>query len=83
MKELTQFFRGFQKGMKNFGQNISVIVNSVLLAIVYLFGVGFTALFARLVNKHFLVTKRSKKKDTYWSTIKLKKKNISQYYRQF
>jgi len=67
--------------MKEFGIGVSVIVNSLLLSIVYVAGVGFTSLFAKLVGKRFLETK--KKKDTYWSDLDLKKKPLEEYYRQF
>ncbi len=82
MKGLKQFLIGFKKGMKDFGQGIALIVNSVLLAIVYFTGVGFTAIFAKLFRKHFLDMKLSKK-ETYWSDLNLKKKPMEEYYRQF
>ena len=82
MRELKQFFRGFRKGMKNFGNGIALIINSVLLAIVYFIGVGFTAVFAKLFRKHFLDMRLSKK-ETYWSDLNLKKKPMEEYYRQF
>lgn len=83
MRELKQFFNGFRKGSKNFSYNITVIVNSILLFFVYLIGVGFTSLFAKLFGKHFLDMKLSKKRETYWSDLNLKKKPIEEYYRQF
>ncbi|MBI2653405.1 hypothetical protein HYX02_01200 [Candidatus Woesearchaeota archaeon] len=79
---LKQFFSGFKKGMKNFGQNIALIVNSALLSIVYFIGVGFTSIISKIVRKHFLDTKLSKKA-TYWHDLNLKKKPIEEYYRQF
>jgi len=83
MRELKQFFNGFMEGMKNFGQGIALIINSVLLTIVYLIGVGFTSIFAKPFRKHFLDMKLSKKKETYWSDLNLKKRPIEEYYRQF
>jgi len=82
MRELKQFLRGAKKGMKDFGQGIALIINSVLLTVVYFVGVGFTAIFAKLFRKHFLDMKLSKKK-TYWSGLNLKKRPIEEYYRQF
>lgn len=82
MKELKQFFIGFRKGMENFGHNIGLIVNTALLAFVYLMGVGLTSIFAKLFRKHFLETKLLNN-DTYWSDLNLKKKPIKEYYRQF
>jgi len=82
MRELKQFFRGFKKGMGNFGYNISLIINTILLTFVYLIGVGLTSIFAKIFGKHFLEEK-SPKKESYWSDLKLKKKPIEEYYRQF
>jgi len=82
MKELKQFFTGAKKGMGNFGHNIALIINTILLTFVYLIGVGLTSIFAKIVGKHFLEIKISKK-ETYWSDLNLKKKPIEEYYRQF
>ncbi len=77
------FFKGFKKGMKLFGDNIALIINSILLSVVYLIGVGITSIVAKLVGKHFLDTKINKEAKTYWSDLDLKKKPINEYYRQF
>ncbi len=82
MKEVKQFFKGLRKGMQNFGHDIALIINTILLTFVYLIGVGLTSLFAKLFRKHFLETKLSKK-DSYWSDLNLKKKPMEDYYRQF
>lgn len=78
---MKEFFSGFQKGMKDFGHKISAIVNSALLLVVYVFGVGITSIIAKIVGKSFLDTKM--KKDTYWNHLDLKKKPMEKYYRQF
>ena len=83
MRKSKDFFKGFKEGMKVFGYNISVIINSILLSFVYLIGVGITSVFARLVGKSFLDVKISKGKKSYWSDLNLKKKPIEEYYRQF
>jgi len=77
-----RFLIGFKKGMGNFGHNIALIINTILLTFVYLIGVGLTSIFAKIVGKHFLEIKLSKK-DSYWSDLNLKKKPIEKYYRQF
>jgi hypothetical protein len=69
-------------GFKEFGENITLIINSILLSFVYFSGVGFTAIFARIIKKHFLETKLTKDK-TYWQNLNLEKKPIEEYYRQF
>jgi len=76
------FFKGFQKGMKDFGFLLPHIINSVLLFVVYLVGVGLTSLVAKLVGKHFLELSQSNT-DSYWTDLNLKKKKKEEYYRQF
>jgi len=83
MRALKQFFRGFREGSKDFGHSISIIINSILLSIVYLVGVGITSLIAKIFNKHFLDTKISKEKESYWLDLNLKKKSLEEYYKQF
>lgn len=83
MNDVNEFFTGLKFGMKTFGQNLALIVNSILLLFVYIFGVGITSFFARLTGKEFLDTKLSKSKKSYWSDLDLKKKEIEEYYKQF
>ena len=82
MNELKQFYKGFRKGMGNFGFNIALIINTILLTIVYFIAVGLTSIVAKIFEKDFLETKLSKK-GSYWSDLNLKKKKIEEYYRQF
>ena len=82
MKRLRQFLKGFQKGMHDFGSSISVIINSILLTMVYFIGVGITSIVAKLVGKHYLDIRKSKK-DTYWANLNLKNKSIEYCYKQF
>jgi len=77
-----KFYIGFKKGNGEFGHNIALIVNTILLSFVYIVGVGLTSLIAKMFRKDFLEIKKSKKK-TYWSDLNLKKKSINEYYRQF
>ena len=83
MRMLRQFFFGFREGLKSFGENVSVIVNSFLLSMVYIFGAGITAVFARLVGKRFLDMDVSKGRDTYWADVRGGEKKLKNYYRQF
>lgn len=83
MSKLKQFFKGFKKGMNKFGNGISIIINTVLLLVVYIIGVGLTSIFAKIMKKHFLERKISKDKETYWSDLNLKKQPMEKYYRQF
>ena len=83
MSGMRQFLRGFRAGLGEFGCNINMIVNSVLLSVVYIFGAGVTAVFARLVGKRFLDVQLSRSRESYWSDLDLKKEPIENYYRQF
>ena len=77
------FFKAFAKGMKKFGSNISVIINTILLLPVYIFGVGLSAIIAKVSKKKLLDTKLFKEDKTYWSDLNLKKKSLEEYYKQF
>ncbi len=79
----SSFFKNFKKGMHEFGENIALIVNSLLLLIVYIIGVGMTSLISRLFGKKFMDTKLSRTKKSYWTDLKLSKKPIEEYYKQF
>jgi len=83
MSAQSRFIRGFRKGMSGFGQGISSIVNSALLSLVYLVGVGATAIFAKVIGKHFMDMKAANGADSYWTELDLKKKSVDEYYRQF
>ncbi|MBN1645423.1 hypothetical protein JW868_00110 [Candidatus Woesearchaeota archaeon] len=79
----NRFFKGLKKGTESFSSNITTIINTLLLSIVYFIGVGITSIIARLFGKEFLDLRQSKKIRTYWSTLNLKKKPMDEYYRQF
>ncbi|MFH1770958.1 MAG: hypothetical protein ABH828_05390 [archaeon] len=83
MSQFKLFIKGIQKGIEYFGHNISLIVSSVLLFIVYIVGIGITSIFAKIVSKHFLELKTSKKKKSYWVNLDLKKGEKDDYYRLF
>lgn len=75
------FVQGFKKGTETFGHSIITLVNCILLLFVYIFGVGLTSIVAKIVGKKFLEPEIKGK--SYWSDLKLKKKKIDEYYRQF
>jgi len=77
------FWKGFRKGFKAFGQGVTLVVNTLLLLIVYIFGVGITSVIARLAGKKFMDMELQKGAKTYWTELNLKKKPIEEYYRQF
>ena len=83
MTRIVGFAKGFRKGMNDFGTTLTMIVNSILLLIVYIIGVGVTSLVAKLFGKHFLERKIQKHAATYWKKLDLGKKPIDDFYRQF
>lgn len=83
MSNLKHFFSGFKKGMQYLRQEIILIINSILLSIVYILGIGVTSIFAKLFRKRFLDTKISRERETYWSNLDLEKEPVDNYYRQF
>lgn len=83
MTEIKQFVDGFKKGQKMFGETIAVIVNSVLLTLVYIVGIGITSIVARIFKKKFLETEILFKERSYWNDLNLHKKKLEEYYRQF
>jgi len=81
--KIKDFFKGFKEGQKLFGETISIIFNSIALAIVYFIGIGLTSIFARLFGKRFLEKTINRNTTTYWQELNLSKKPIEDYYRQF
>ncbi len=77
------FFRGLKTGQKNFGESIAILINTALLTLVYIIGVGLTSVFSKLLKKDFLELERSKTRDSYWTELNLKKEEMRTYYRQF
>lgn len=83
MSLIKIFFKNFKDGMSKFGENITLLVNSCLLLIVYVIGIGATSIVAKLCNKQFLKNKISTKRTTYWSELNSKTKSIESYYKLF
>ena len=77
---LPEFFRGFARGMRIFGELIALLVNSVLLLFVYILGVGMSSIFSALAKKKLLDTDAKNK--TYWENFE-EKTDIDSCYRQF
>jgi hypothetical protein len=80
MAAKIKFIKKFWNGFKRFGENIALIVNSFLLFFVYFIGIGASVLIAKLLKKKFLDIE---KKESYWQTLNLSKKEEEYYYRQF
>ncbi len=83
MAKLKEFLIGIKAGQKKFGENIALVVNTLLLSIVYFLGIGFTSIIAQILGKRFLEIKPEKDAKTYWKNLNLSKKPLEEYYRQF
>lgn len=79
----NNFFKHLGGGVKDFTDNITAIVNTVLLFIVYILGIGLTFIFAKIFKKQFLDMETSDDTESYWSDLNLKEKPLEEYYRQF
>lgn len=80
---LKNFFQDFLAGLKIFSANITCLVNTILLLIAYLIGIGLSFIIAKFINKHFLDLNIDKNKNTYWSDLNLTKKDLKNYLKQF
>tara|TARA_Y100000310_G_scaffold336305_1_gene420452 strand:- start:261 stop:503 length:243 start_codon:yes stop_codon:yes gene_type:complete len=77
------FIEGFKEGQSEFGETIAVIINSILLTFVYVFGVGLTSIIGKIMGKRFLHSEKEKNKKSYWKDLNLEKEKIENYYKQF
>ena len=73
----TKHLKDFQHGLKEFSTGISTLVNSILLSIVYIVGVGIASFANKRSKKQLLELKP--KDTTYWSEFNQSHK----HYRQF
>jgi hypothetical protein len=83
MNSIKVFFESFGDGIKEFGETIGIIINSILLSVVYILGVGLTSIFIKLSKKTLLEDKISLSKKSYWEPVKKQSMKKEDYYRQF
>lgn len=76
------FIRGFKKGFSAHGKNLALLVSSLMLSFVYVFGIGMTAMFAKITKKKLIDVGPGKKK-SYWAKIRLSTERLDNYYKQF
>jgi len=69
MKYFKIFFGAVKNGFKKFGENIALIINSILLSVVYILGIGLTAIISKICGKSFLDRKISGKEKNYWNNL--------------
>jgi len=74
---LNQLIEGF----KDFGKEVSYLINFLLLTIVYFISVGLTFLLVKIFNYELLKTKP--KKNTYWEELNLSEQTFEDCCRQF
>jgi len=79
---MKNLIKGLKTGQKAFGEDIAIIVNSALLTLVYVIGIGATFIFSKLFGKKFLDIELNAS-PSYWEDLNLTKKPIGAYYRQF
>lgn len=73
-----------KKSFHILGQIIRMSISFTLLSIIYILGIGVTAIIARLAGKQFLKTKPEKGLETYWQDLSEgEKPTLEEYYRQF
>lgn len=69
--------------MMSFGHMVATLVNSILLTVVYIVGVGFTTLLFKLKGKKALDMKLDAQKKSYWKDLNLSKKEEDEYFKQY
>ncbi len=75
MKEkIKQLFNGFKKGFGSAGHLVSNIVNTILLLIVYVLGIGIISLYFNLKKKDLLNLKTKTVNESYWQDKKNRNK---------
>jgi hypothetical protein len=79
---MNGFLSGVKEGFREYGENILLIINSVLLSVVYFIGIGLTSLAAKAAGKRFF-DKADKRSKTYWTDLDHGKRQKNGYYRQF
>ncbi len=62
---------------------VNTIINGMLLTVVYVVGIGLTAVVAKLFGKHFLETKIDDVTVTYWNDFESAVSIKKSIYRQF
>lgn len=73
-KKMARVITELINGMKNFGKDISLVLNTIILLAVYLIGIGTTSIIAKAFRKRFFNKGR-------WTDIKRRKKE--DHFKQF
>lgn len=76
-------FQVFQEGFRAGGESISIIINTILLTLLYILGIGATSLGVKIYRKNLLDMKIDTSKHSYWEDHPVSGANIEDYYKQF
>jgi len=60
------FFKEFLAGFREFGHLVNTLVTSTVLFVVFLFGIGPVALYAKLSGTSFLPMQHPETDGSYW-----------------
>lgn len=82
-RRLPSLVKRLLTGVGLFGQKIEAVFSWLLLMIVYIFGVGTTALIARMVGKNFLAIDFKSAEDSYWRPTSSKVSSDKDYLHQY
>ncbi len=77
------YAQGLGAGFREFGSAVSTLVNTLLLAVVYILAVGPTSLIAKFAGKKFLQNAPEPENESYWEELELGTGKREEYYRQF
>jgi len=80
---MEKFFTGIKEGFELYGEVIILVINSILLSFVYIFGIGVTSIIAKLSGKRFLDLRTDKELKSYWKASDTSNKELNDYYKQF
>lgn len=75
--------KNWGKGMRTFGKDLGAVINSAILLIMYVFGIGITSVVAKVLKKKFLKLKPTKSELSYWVDLDVKKQDPDEFYKQF
>lgn len=70
-------------GFKEISRFLSSIFNAIFLALVYIAGVGLTAIAAKIFKKRFLEKEINEEIKSYWVRRRPEEAKIENYLRQF
>ena len=83
MENLKLFFNQIKLGFKEFGEVLSFLINTLLLFLVFVLGIGIIAIIAKLLKKKFLDLYPDKNLKSYWVSKVNRNKNLEDSVKPF